>query len=134
MKHDHRTDKQKNEARRRRRERKTQSRRARQKELRRRQRRIGWRLRDRDWDDQPQPMFRGGNVDYELAQRARGLQAGGIGVFHELATRSGLVGSINQDLHLLKRKLPYWESDHVLNIAFNALLGGDCLEDIELRR
>jgi hypothetical protein len=30
--------------------------------------------------------------------------------------------------------MPYWESDHVLNIAYNVLLGGMRLEDIELRR
>ena len=35
---------------------------------------------------------------------------------------------------MLKRHLPYHESDHVLNIAYNALSGGTCLEDIELRR
>jgi hypothetical protein len=29
---------------------------------------------------------------------------------------------------------PYHESDHVLNIAYNGLLGGDCLDDIEQRR
>jgi hypothetical protein len=30
--------------------------------------------------------------------------------------------------------LPYHESDHVLNIAYNLLAGGHCLEDIELLR
>jgi hypothetical protein len=35
---------------------------------------------------------------------------------------------------LLKFHLPYHESDHVLNLAYNALLGGSRLEDIELRR
>jgi len=30
--------------------------------------------------------------------------------------------------------LPYHESDHVLNIAYNILAGGTCLEDIELLR
>jgi len=35
---------------------------------------------------------------------------------------------------LLKVHLPYHESDHILNIAYNFLLGGTCLEDLELRR
>ena len=35
---------------------------------------------------------------------------------------------------LLKRHLPYHESDHQLNLAHNALLDGQRLEDIELRR
>ena len=30
--------------------------------------------------------------------------------------------------------MPYHESDHVLNIAYNTLTGGTCLDDIELRR
>src|SRR5271163_4908473 len=37
-------------------------------------------------------------------------------------------------LHLLKIHLPYHESDHVLNIAYNALCDGTCLQDLELRR
>jgi hypothetical protein len=37
-------------------------------------------------------------------------------------------------LALLKLYAPYHESDHVLNIAYNVLLGGVRLEDIELRR
>jgi hypothetical protein len=30
--------------------------------------------------------------------------------------------------------MPFHESDHVLNIAYNVLCNGDCLQDIELRR
>ncbi len=30
--------------------------------------------------------------------------------------------------------LPYHESDHVLNLAYNALCDGTCLQDLELRR
>jgi hypothetical protein len=53
---------------------------------------------------------------------------------HLLARRTGLIEAIDRDLHLLKVHLPYHESDHVLNIAYNLLAGGDCLEDLELRR
>ena len=35
---------------------------------------------------------------------------------------------------MLKRHLPYHESDHVLNIAYNILAGGTCREDLERRR
>src|SRR4029077_15362132 len=41
---------------------------------------------------------------------------------------------IDSRLHLLKKHLPYHESDHVLNLTYNALLEGVRLEDIELRR
>ncbi len=60
--------------------------------------------------------------------------AGGIGAMHLLARRTGLIDEIDARLHLLKIHLPYHESDHVLNIAYNILSGGTCLEDIELRR
>ena len=35
---------------------------------------------------------------------------------------------------MLKIHLPYHDSDHVLNIAYNLLAGGTCLEHLELRR
>ena len=53
---------------------------------------------------------------------------------HLLAGRVGLPSAINGRLKLLKKHLPYWESDHVLNIAYNTMCGGRCLEDIDLRR
>ena len=99
-----------------------------------RKRRIQWRLRDHHWTDQPRPMFSASNIHYELADRARGLGPGGIGAMHLLAWRTGLVEAIDRRLHLLKVHLPYHESDHVLNIAYNLLAGGTCLEDIELWR
>jgi len=99
-----------------------------------RKRRIQWRLRDRQWADQLRPMFGAGNVHYELADRTRGLGPGGIGAMHLVAKRTGLVEAIDRRLHLLKVHLPYHESDHVLNIAYNLLSGGTCLEDIELWR
>jgi hypothetical protein len=113
---------------------KAQSKAERKRKLIHRKRRIQWRLRDRQWEDQPRPMFSAGNIHYELADRARGLGSGGIGAMHMLATRTGLVEAIDRRLHLLKVHLPYHESDHVLNIAYNLLAGGACLEDIELWR
>jgi hypothetical protein len=46
----------------------------------------------------------------------------------------GLAEEINSALRVLASHRPYWESDHVLNIALNALCGGVRLEDIEARR
>ena len=79
-------------------------------------------------------MFTASNIDYDIAHRTRGLGVGGIGVMHLLAKQSGLIEAIDQNLQLLKVHLPYHESDHVLNIAYNILSGGDCIEDIELLR
>src|SRR4051812_20469373 len=72
--------------------------------------------------------------NYEYADRARGLSAGGIGALFLLAQRIELIKDIDRDLHLLKRHLPYHESDHVLNIALNLLAGGRRIEHLELRR
>jgi hypothetical protein len=80
------------------------------------------------------PMFTASNIQYELADRVHGLGSGGIGAMHLLARQYGLIEAIDRRLHLLKIHQPYHESDHVLNIAYNLLSGGTCLEDIELRR
>ena len=51
-----------------------------------------------------------------------------------MARKSGLIAALNDNLKLFKIHLPYHESDHVLNIAYNTLAGGTCLDDIELLR
>jgi len=104
------------------------------KSLARSKRRIQRRLRPQQFPNQPKPMFTASNIDYERAERTRGLAAGGIGAIHLLARRVGLVETIDQRLHLLKQHRPYHESDHVLNIAYNQLVGGVRLEHLELRR
>jgi Transposase DDE domain group 1 len=80
------------------------------------------------------PMFTASNIHYDLAERVRGMAHGGIGAMHLLARRIGLIDAIDRHLHLLKVHLPYHESDHVLNLAYNALCGATCLQDLELRR
>jgi len=99
--------------------------------LRRRKRRMERRLRPRQWEPQDTPMFRATNVVYEVAERTRGFAYGGLGAMHRLAQQTGLIAAIDRELHLLKRHLPYHESDHVLNIAYNILCHGQCLEDLE---
>ena len=91
-------------------------------------------LERKQWAEQDMPMFRARNIHYEMAERTRAIDCGGIGAFHTLARRTGLIEAIDDSLHLLKRHLPYHESDHVLNIGYNVLTGGTCLDDIELRR
>lgn len=100
----------------------------------RRKRRIEKRLRPRTFHARQRPMFAARNVCYEMADRTRAIGCGGIGVVHLLARKVGLIEAIDQDLHLLKVHLPYHESDHVLNIAYNVISGGDCLQDLELLR
>lgn len=85
-------------------------------------------------EDQGKPMFAATNVRIELADKVRAIGVGGIGLMHQLAREIGLVAAIDRRVHLLKIHRPYHESDHVLNLAYNALCDGMRLEDIELRR
>src|SRR6266849_7854228 len=102
--------------------------------LRNRKQRIERRLAPKNWEDQARPMLKASNIHYEMAARVQGLNCGGIGAMHLLVQRLGLVEDMDRHLHLLKVHLPYHESDHVLNLAYNLLAGGQRLEDIELRR
>ena len=102
--------------------------------LRNRKQRIERRLRPKNWEDQPRPMLKASNIHYEMAERTGATNCGGIGAMHLMVQRVGLVGDIDQSLQLLKVHLPYHESDHVLNLTYNLLAGGQRLEDIELRR
>jgi hypothetical protein len=103
--------------------------------LRNRKQRIARRLDPkRRWSEQPGPMMKASNIHFEMAERGRALNYGGIGAIHLMGQRLGLAEEIDSRLELLKRHLPYHESDHVLNLAYNALLDGQRLEDIELRR
>jgi len=101
--------------------------------LRNAKRRIERRLAG-DREDQGKPMLGDEGIRVELAEKTRAISNGGVGVMHQLALQTGLVNAIDRRLHLLKLHRPYHESDHVLNIAYNALCDGVCLEDIELRR
>ena len=102
--------------------------------LRQRKRNLAKRLEPKTWSEQPRPMLRAQSIQYEMAERTRAIPCGGIGAFHVLAERVGLIAELNRRLHLLKAHLPYHESDHVLNLAYNTLTGGSCLDDLALRR
>jgi hypothetical protein len=104
------------------------------KKLARRKKRIQKRLDKKNLHGCSKPMFTARNIQYELGERGRGIAYGGIGAVHLLVRKLGLAEAIDRRLHLLQIHLPYHESDHVLNLAYNALCDGTCLEDIELRR
>ena len=102
--------------------------------LRNRKQRIARRLKPRGWSEQRKPMFSGRNIQYEMAEKAQGIGCAGIGAIHLMAQKIGLVDLLNREVSVLKRHLPYHESDHILNIAYNVMAGGMRLDDIELRR
>ena len=80
------------------------------------------------------PVLSGSNIHYEMSEKTSAIAHGGIGAIHRLVNKTGLAGRIDEKLQLLKVHAPYHESDHVMNIAYNALCGGRTLDDIELRR
>jgi hypothetical protein len=102
--------------------------------LARRKRRILTRLASRVGITGGEPVFSASNIHYQIADRAVAIGCGGIGVIHQVARQSGLIDALDEKIRLLKVHLPYRESDHILNIAYNVLAGGRCLDHLELLR
>jgi len=86
------------------------------------------------WKVQERPMFGTGKVRYEVGGNIEAMNFAGIAPVHRLVTKLGLRSQIDSNVKLLKVHLPYHESDHVLNIAYNVMCGGTRLEDIEKLR
>jgi hypothetical protein len=79
-------------------------------------------------------MMTSGKIGYEIGANIDATSFGGIAAIHRLVVKLGLVEQINDRLELLKVHLPYHESDHVLNLAYNVVCGGTRLQDIERLR
>ena len=80
------------------------------------------------------PVLGRANIGYELSERTKGTAHGGMGMIARLVAEVGLAAEIDASVHVLAQHRPYHESDHVLNVAYNALCGGTRLDDIEARR
>jgi hypothetical protein len=63
------------------------------------------------------PVLGRANVVYELAERTRAVAHGGMGMVAKVVEALGLAEEIDASLDLLALHKPYYESDHVLNIA-----------------
>jgi len=84
--------------------------------------------------DSGRPVLSDTKITYEVADRTRAVVHGGLGAVHQIVLKTGLVGRIDNAVHVLKIHQPYHESDHVLNIAYNTMCGGRTLDDIDVRR
>jgi len=93
------------------------------KQIERCKRRIAARLDKHDNRGCERPIMTAANIHYQIADRTRATAHGGIGALHLLVRKLGLKRTIDRSLGLLKMHLPYHESDHVLNIAYNLLAG-----------
>ena len=102
--------------------------------LRQRRRKIQNRLDKKSLPEHLGPMLNPGNIHYDIADRSRGVLYGGMGAVQMLVRRLELDKAINRRLGIFKLHNPYFESDHIINIAYNILCNGECIEDIERLR
>jgi hypothetical protein len=79
-------------------------------------------------------MMTSNKISYEVGANIEATSFGGISAVHRLAVKLGLAEQIDDRCELLKVHLPYHESDHVLNLAYNVLCGGTRLQDLERLR
>lgn len=79
-------------------------------------------------------MLAAGARVYEVAKRVQATAHGGVGLIHDLVRATGLARRIDASVDVFQRKGPYSVSDHVLNLAYNVVVGGRTLDDLELRR
>ena len=100
-------------------------------EISKRQSEISNRLARSSGLDKSGPVLAGGNEELLMSQRVQATAHGGMAVIHRLVRQIGLAEEIDSTLSLLKNHCPYYESDHILNIAYNVLCGGRTLDDIE---
>ena len=89
---------------------------------------------NKNHNDDGRPVLRGTGAVYEISKRVRAVAAGGVALMQEMVKAIGLDAEIDDRVKLLEEHRPYHESDHVTNIAYNLLAGGECLEHLELLR
>lgn len=80
--------------------------------------------------DTPGPVFRAPRVCVESERRGKATAYGGLALAHKLVQGLDLPTALDREVELLKRHVPYHESDHILTHAYNIFAGGDCIEDI----
>lgn len=97
-------------------------------------RKVRKRLARTPCPNQPSPILTPVNIVYDVAERTRAISFGGIGLVHSMVAHLGLAQAIDARVSLLAAHLPYFESDHVLTLAYNVLTGGTCLDDIDRLR
>ena len=95
-----------------------------------RQEKLKARLAHKGFKDATQPLLGELPIDYEISDRTRVLSVWGIGAMHTLVTKLALPELLNEGEGVLKRHLPYIESDHILSLCYSLLCGGKPLEDI----
>lgn len=80
------------------------------------------------------PMFSTQKISYEIDDKNSVISCGGLGAIQNLVNSIGLSKEIDQNINLLKEHKPYHESDHIMNMVYNILAGGENIENIKRLR
>lgn len=90
---------------------------------------------DRSWQPQREdPVLESGNIQYDVSGRIKAVNGGGLGMLQAVVSAVDLPAAIDEEVNVLKRHLPYHESDHILSLVYTILTGGQCLGDLSQRR
>lgn len=95
---------------------------------------IRERLDPRWYPETDRPVLSGESVRFEVSQRSGAIAWGGLGLIRQLVKRLGVAKRLDARVEVLQRHFPYHESDHILNLVYNLVSGGETLEDLERRR
>ena len=79
------------------------------------------------------PQLSSSPVVFEVSEKTQAVAHGGVALIHQIVVQCGLADAINE-VSVLKTHVPYFESDHILNMTYNFLCGGTALDHIEYRR
>jgi hypothetical protein len=82
-------------------------------------------------DDFGQPVFTNPPISIRKNAQAPIFSYGGIVLARDLIKKFDIATLIDTNLSLLKLYNPYHESDHILNVVYNFLCGGETLCDLE---
>jgi len=80
--------------------------------------------------ERPGPVVRPPRYRVERSGDDRVTPLGGVGLAASLVRRLHLSRDIDARVQVLRRHVPYRESDHVLAHALNLFSGGECIEDM----
>lgn len=80
------------------------------------------------------PVLQASNIRYEISGKINATSHGGIGIIHSMNQALKIPEILNNHVKLLKYHNPYFESDHILNMAYNLVCGGRYIEDLESLR
>jgi hypothetical protein len=89
------------------------------------------RLKRKAYCAQPCPMLGRVNIAYDISDRIRATEYGGLGGIHQMVDQIDLIDELNRRVLIFQRHLPYFESDHILTLSYNMLSGGTCLQDVQ---